>query len=258
MFNYFKLGLDCARPDITFKMKHLALLISLLFITLNSYSQNLTSAELLNKAIKYHDPHNNWVTFNDTLLVTMESPKSPKRVSDIVINLSKEYFYVKAKRDTLTTEYTLDKESCSIALNGNKDLSEAVLKTNNLSCKRANLYKNYYTYLYGLPMKLKDAGTIIDDKVERKAFKGKDYLVLKVTYDEAVGKDIWFFYFDPKSYAMEIYQFYKTDENGQIKPESGEYILLTETTMISDIKMPKNRAWYYNKNDGYLGTDILN
>ena len=57
---------------------------------------------------------------------------------------------------------------------------------------------------------------------------------------------------------MEVYQFYKTDENGKIKPDSGEYILLTETELISGIKMPKNRAWYYNKNDGYLGTDVLN
>jgi hypothetical protein len=29
--------------------------------------------------------------------------------------------------------------------------------------------KNYYTYLYGLPMKLNDAGTIINPMVERKS-----------------------------------------------------------------------------------------
>ena len=27
--------------------------------------------------------------------------------------------------------------------------------------------------------------------------------------------------------------------------------------VFCDIKMPKNRAWYYNKDDGYLGTDSL-
>ena len=56
---------------------------------------------------------------------------------------------------------------------------------------------------------------------------------------------------------MEIYQFYKTDDNGNLKPDSGEYILLSELKTISNIKMPKNRAWYYNKNDKYLATDIL-
>ena len=106
-------------------------------------------------------------------------------------------------------------------------------------------------------MKLKDKGTNIDTKVERKSFKGKDYLVLKATYDETVGSDVWYFYFDPKTYAMEVYQFYKTDDNDNVKQNSGEYILLTEEETVNGIKMPKVRAWYYNKDDNYLGTDTL-
>ena len=140
-----------------------------------------------------------------------------------------------------------------IAFNGETNISEAVAKENDLSCERANLYKNYYTYLYGLPMKLNDEGTQIDPKVTKKTFKGKEYLVLKVTYAETVGKDTWYFYFDPKTYAMEIYQFFKEEAKND-----GEYILLTEEVIVNDIKMPKKRAWYYNKDNGYLGTDILN
>ena len=51
---------------------------------------------------------------------------------------------------------------------------------------------------------------------------------------------------------MEIYQFYK-DETKM----DGEYIILSELETINGIKMPKKRAWYYNKNQQYLGTDIL-
>ena len=80
--------------------------------------------------------------------------------------------------------------------------------------------------------------------------------MLKVTYDEAVGSDVWFFYFDPATYAMEVYQFYKGDPEGAGK-DTGEYILLSELHTTSGIKMPKVRAWYYNKDDGYLGTDTL-
>ena len=61
---------------------------------------------------------------------------------------------------------------------------------------RGSMMKDYYTYLYGLPMKLKDPGTIVDPKVTKKRFKGKRYLVLKVSYDQEVGKDTWYFYFD--------------------------------------------------------------
>jgi len=119
------------------------------------------------------------------------------------------------------------------------------------------LYKNYYTYLYGLPMKLKDPGTIISKTVVTQNFKGKEYLMLRATYNKEVGSDVWQFYFDPTTYAMEIYQFFKADPGGDGK-NTGEYILLKDIKTINGIKFPKERAWYYNKDDGYLGTDILN
>ena len=100
-------------------------------------------------------------------------------------------------------------------------------------------------------MKLKDKGTIIEQKVVKKTFKSKEYLVLKATYTKEVGKDTWYFYFDPKTYEMEVYQFFKEAK------DSGEYILLSGLETINGIQMPKNRAWYYNKDNGYLGTDIL-
>lgn len=82
--------------------------------------------------------------------------------------------------------------------------------------------------------------------------KEKKYIMVQVTYDEAVGSDVWQFYFNPSTYALEVYQFFKgTDET------TGEYILLDDIALIEGIKMPKNRAWYYNKDDGYLGTDRL-
>lgn len=154
--------------------------------------------------------------------------------------------------------FEVNNNDCKVSLNGKTELTEEEIKTHRLDCERANMYKNYYTYLFGLPMKLKDPGTNIHEVVETKTFKGKEYLVLKATYDVNVGSDIWYFYFDPETYAMEIYQFFKTDDSGKQKDDSGEYILLTEETIVNDIKMPKNRAWYYNKDDKYLGTDILN
>ncbi len=222
-----------------------------LFISFLSFSQNISGKELLEKAIQYHDPNGNWETFKGILHVTMTTPNNPKRDSKIEINLPNQFFSVTAKRGENTTKYTVEKGACKIAFNGNENPSETILKKHKLSCDRANLFKDYYTYLYGLPMKLKDNGTIIDDTVEKKTFKGKEYLVLKATYDVNVGKDTWYFYFNPKTYAMEVYQFFKATK------DSGEYILLSEEESINGIKMPKVRAWYYNKNDGYLGTDTL-
>ena len=239
-------------------MKSLFFSLILVVIILFSCSEApLTGNVLLDKAINYHDPNGNWETFDATFNVRMETPNSSDRFSNISINLPEDMFSLSATRDTITTTYTLNKGNCAIGLNGNTNIDEATAKTYNLSCDRANMYKNYYSYLYGLPMKLKDPGTHIDDVVDTKTFKGKEYLVLKAIYDKEVGTDVWYFYFDPETYAMEIYQFFRMDKEGNQNNDTGEYILLMEEAIVNDIKMPKNRAWYYNKDDKYLGTDFL-
>jgi hypothetical protein len=223
-----------------------------------SCEKELTSEQILNNSISYHDPNNEWNTFNSTFHITMETPDSPNRESVITINNPESAFYLKVVKDTTMIEYKVRGDNCNIAFNRSAQFTEEEAKANNLNCDRAKMYKNYYSYLYGLPMKLKDPGTHISETVERKSFKGKEYLVLKVTYDESVGSDNWYIYLDPETYAMEVYQFFKKDENGNQKDDSGEYILLTEEMVVNFIKMPKVRAWYYNKDDAYLGTDILN
>lgn len=218
------------------------------------WSQNLTANQLLDKAISYHDPDNQWSTFKGDFIVEMTTPNASKRVSHIKINLPLEYFSVSAKRNSVTTYYEINKGQCSMLYNGKPVDS---IDNKGMSCERAKLYKNYYTYLYGLPMKLKDPGTLLDKDIEHKTFKNRDYLVLKVSYDKSKGSDIWFFYFNPSTYAMEAYQFFKTDDSGRMIPDSGEYILLSDIFIINGIKMPNTRTWYYNKDDKHLGTDTL-
>jgi hypothetical protein len=232
-------------------MKNMFIIV-VLFISVQTFSQEITGKELLEKAIKFHDPNGNWETFKGKLFVTMETPKRPKRVSEINIDLVNQFFSVKATTGKNTSEYRINKDEIEIVFNGNNNPSEEVLKKNKLSKERATMYKNYYTYLYGLPMKLKDPGTIIHKQVNLDKFMGDNYYVLKVTYDEQVGKDVWYFYFDTKTYQMMYYQFYHDEEK-----LDGEYIALDGIEIIKGIKMPKNRAWYYNKNQQYLGTDIL-
>ena len=216
------------------------------------FGQDLAPNQLLNKAIAYHDPQGNWDNFKGQLFITMETPNSNDRLSEITIDLPQQYFKLVAKKDNIITEQIINKGSCKLLLNGSETVSEDEIAKHRLTCERTQTMKNYYTYLYGLPMKLKNPGTLLDRKVYRKTFKGKIYEVIKVTYDEAVGKDTWYFYFDPATYALEVYQFYHDEEKND-----GEYIILSGLEDINGIKIPKTRAWYYNKDDKYLGTDIL-
>ena len=216
------------------------------------FGQNLTGEELINKSIAYHDPNNSWSRFAGDLNITMETPNRAPRVSTITLDLQKQYFKNEYGRDGNTITQEINKKNCSVLLNKSQEFTAEEEKTYRLSCEQAKRTRDYYTYLYGLPMKLKDPGTLINPKVEKRSFKGKDYWVAQVNYEKEVGEDTWYFYFDPSTFALVVYQFYHDESKND-----GEYILLTEESEVNGIKMPKNRAWYYNKDDTYLGTDFL-
>jgi hypothetical protein len=215
-------------------------------------AQDLSSTELLDKAIAYHDPNQLWDVFEGKLFITLKYPDGKERQSEVEINLPKEYFKLTTLQDDDVIEYILEKEDCTVRLNGETSISDEDRDTYLLSCDQALKMKNYYTYLYGLPMKLKDPGSQLDPLVQTKNLNGKNYLVLKVTYDEGIGNDIWYFYFNPLTYAMEAYQFFHDETKND-----GEYIILSEIENVASIKMPKIRTWYLNSNDKLLGTDIL-
>ncbi len=224
----------------------------ILFTLTKGIAQQISGEQLLENTIQYHDPDGNWPSFKGILEVTMTTPDEKQRISAIKIDLPERFFELSYSQDENAIVQRIQKNDCILSLNGSNSISNEAVAKYKLTCDRTKLMKDYYTYLYGLPMKLKDKGTIIDPEVRTKTFKGKEYLVLKATYDKEVGEDVWYFYFDPKTYAMEVYQFFHDETKND-----GEYILLSGEERVSGIKMPKTRAWYYNKDDKYLGTDVL-
>jgi hypothetical protein len=103
-------------------------LFFLLLISMSSFSQEISGDELLEKAIQFHDPNGNWETFEGSFLVRMETPTSAPRESNIQINVSKEYFSVKAIRDTVRIVYTARKGVCTVSINGDDNPSEVLKK----------------------------------------------------------------------------------------------------------------------------------
>ena len=233
-------------------MKVLPTLLILILITFQSFSQQPSGKELLEKAIKYHDPSGQWKNFSGEFIVTMKTKNKLDRISNITIDLPKQTFSVKTTIGKNFSEYFIDKNTIQISFNGDNNPSEETLNKNGLSAARAKMYKDYYTYLYGLPMKLKDPGAIVHHKVMLKEFNKKKRWMLKVTYPNERGKDTWYFYFNLNSYKMEAYQFFHDESKND-----GEYILLQDEVIVDKIIMPKVRAWYTNKEKKHLGTDIL-
>lgn len=101
-------------------------------------------------------------------------------------------------------------------------------------------------------MKLMDPGTVINPVVKTDTY-GKELLKVKVSYEEEVGKDTGFIYVNPRSYRMEVYQFYH-DESAN----DGEYIVLSdEEIQYKGMTFPQSKRWFTNKDDNYLGKDII-
>jgi len=217
-----------------------------------AYAQPPTAEEILARSIAYHDPQGVWGRFDGSFSIRMETPDKPDRMSHIRIDQPRSSFGIRIVQDGVETELSLDQGECRLRYNGSESFSEEVATTHRLTCERARLWRDYYSYLYGLPMKLKDAGTVLAPLVPTKVFKGKEYRVLKVTYDKSVGKDTWYFYLDPDTYALKVYQFFHDEAKND-----GEYILLEGEAQIGGMRLPKKRSWYTNTGDRYLGTDIL-
>ena len=233
-------------------MKKLFLLLIHLYV-FSPIQAQLSSEALLDKSIQYHDPTNKWATFQATLHFHQELSDNKSRKREVTINRAKGNFHFKQIEEDLIIERGVKPDgSCIFAINGNKQPTDTELKEHRLNCERNKMYRNYYLYLYGLPMKLKDKGTIIDEKILDTQFQEQEAYGLRVTYDEAVGTDIWYFYFDKNTYQLMGYRFY----HDEVKND-GEYITLKDEIIIDGIKIPKTRSWYTHQEDKFLGTDDL-
>lgn len=195
-------------------------------------SEPVTGREMIMKSIEYHDPQGIWPQLKATFVLQDSLP---------------------AGRDSRSYEFSFD-----------NTLNKMVYKINGLHYivwndsvqvfegevekERALRMRNYYSYLWGLPMKLTDAGTLIEDSVKTEVLEGLVYHVVKVPYE----KDIWYFYLKPSTYRMAAYKFYQDEVNLK-----GEIIYLLGETNFQSMKIPSNRTWYRTETPEFLGTDQL-
>ena len=216
-------------------------------------AQSMTAEELLDRSIQFHDPMGQWETLQMELVIQMEIPNRNPRVSRVQINNKDGLFQVSYVSKGHLLEYSVDGlDSAEVYADFQLATGRIDIDSLDLSADRARRWRNYYAYLYGLPMKLKDTGTQIDPEVIAESFNGEDVLAIRVTYDENVGSDTWYFYFHPETYAMMGYRFYHDESLND-----GEYIVMDEMEIQKGMRIPKNRYWYINEDARFLGADML-
>ncbi|TXF86258.1 DUF2911 domain-containing protein [Neolewinella aurantiaca] len=215
----------------------------------------LSADSVLTRSLRFHDPEGNWGKQSHLIQLAESRPNGTVRHTRLsLFPLTDEFDMQQVRgKDKLQMRYL--KGTFGYSVNGDTEADSSTINRLGLTPKRMLAMRDYYTYLYGLPMKLRDKGTIIDPEIHEVWFHGKTLLEMKVTYAPETGKDSWFFYFDPQDYSLSGYAFYH-DIDG---PGTGEYILLEGEAEIDKMILPAKRHWYLTSERLYLGTDeILN
>jgi hypothetical protein len=209
-------------------------LIALLALACSSEKQpdELTGPELVQKSIDFHDPNQSWPTLKATFKFTDSLP-APRESRSYTVSFDNKISKLSYQNQSLNY----------VVWNDSVKVTEGEIEN-----ERALRMRNYYSYLWGLPMKLNDPGTEIDHEVGKEELNGKAYLVVRVPYE----KDIWYYYINPETYQMEAYKFYQDEPN-----QKGEIIYLNGIKEFKGMKIPANRTWYRTETPEFLGTDQL-
>lgn len=211
-----------------------------------------TAEQLLQNAIAYHDPEGKLLHSKYLIVLSETRPDGRGRESTVTFDYRDDSFHVLQKVDGRTLEYFVQGDSSFMLLDGSLEISDEDREKYRLRPNRPQFMRNYYGYLYGLPMKLRDSGTKISPKVEKTAFDGKNVYSLKITYEEIVGSDTWYFYFDVETFALSGYRFYHDESKND-----GEYILVEGEAIANGVRLPKARKWYRHEDNKFLGTDTI-
>lgn len=213
---------------------------------------DLNAKDVLKKCISFHDPKGNWSNLHQKLYFHAKEPDNDNIREEVLLDNRTTYFCHISRADGKVIEKEIADTTVIARINGDTAISAEDRKKYRLMPRQIRSARNSYVYLYGLPMKLNDRGTILSDTVKVDTFNGKNYLVLTVKYEKGVGTDTWFFYIHPTTYALEGYRF-----NHNRKPNDGEFIICEDIIEVGGIRMPKVRLWHENETGKYMATDIL-
>jgi hypothetical protein len=208
--------------------------------------------QLLQQAIRYHDPAGQWATFAHTLVLDEVTPDREQRETLVTLDLPHGRFVYDMRNERDHVRMVVEGDGCSATVNGFAEITPEDEDRYRLTCPRMRQLSNKYLYLWGLPMKLQDPGTIVASVAEPARFQERDVLRLRVTYEESVGTDTWYFYFDPTDFHLVGYRFYHDEAKND-----GEYITLEGEYQLGEMRLPRVRHWYRNDTGRFYGEDHL-
>jgi len=219
-----------------------------------------TANDVLERSIAYHDPQNTWwtrpieITAEVRLAERLAAERGyERRIDRIRVDIAAGQFLYRSEKGEHRIEITGNGETFGARLNGSAEIDNEEREEHGLAPDRLARWRDYFAYVFGVPMKLRDPGTRLDPAVTRVEFAGRELLALRVTYSPEVGKDTWYFYVDPETFALAGCRFYHDEGEND-----GEYIVYEGEVMgPHGLRLPKFRRWHMNRDGEYIAADEL-
>lgn len=211
----------------------------------------MSGEELLQKTIAFHDPKGDFLQGRYRFEIQGEYANGQVVPRVAEVDYRDGTLLDRYERKGHTVEARVEGDRCELRADGSASIPDEVVKELRLTCERAQMYRNYLSYLWGLPMKLRDSGTRVDPVAIQGTFEGREVWELGVSYDPEVGTDRWTFFIDRESFAMIGYAFVQADGDGEVIPLEGM------VELSNGVRLPKKRTWYVTKGRKLLGVDTL-
>jgi hypothetical protein len=189
------------------------------------------AADVLQQSLDYHDPRGVWSS--QPLEITAEVRLAKRLADERGYSVRTDRIFI----DNATGQFRYH------SVRGTEETQES----------GAGRWRDYFTYVFGVPMKLRDPGTILDPTVTRTTFVDRDVYALRVTYSTEVGADTWYFYFNPETFALEGCRFFHDEA-----AKDGEYIVYEgEIEGPGQLRLPRRRLWHMNLDGEYIAVDEI-
>ena len=205
--------------------------------------EGLNPRVLIKKSIAYHDPQGRWWTSSNTIAIDQPRPDGSTTRTQFTLHPGYD-FDLSGQSDGQSFAAWLRGDECRI------DKAEGSGRFASMDCTRLKLMRDYYSYLFNAPMNLLDESGTIAPVVREREFLGKTVHSVRIEY----GGDspVWFFFFDPETFALVGCSFSK----GGLEKD-GEYLDYQGEVGGDGILLPKQRIWWTWADHRKLGVDDI-
>lgn len=207
---------------------------------------------VLDLAIAFHDPEGLWGS--GTFAFTIEEIRPGRAPSRSRLELAngERRFELETETGGRRLVLRVDGDDVTVRSDGEPVIDAAVLESLDATASEVRQLRDRYLFIYGLPMKLRDPGTLLASVARRTTFRGRGALELRVSYEPDVGSDRWSFFVDPLDYSL-----LGGRVEHAVRTVDDETIVFDGLVEIDGLRLPRTRRRTASLDGGELGTETI-